>query len=295
LPSFDPFTRKHFGSNRILHTAEGTPMSERIPMDLVVHERIPRAAARLEKRPVERVAPKVNIGPLERQLSLVGGTVLAILGLIRRDVPGLFAAGAGAGLVYRGATGHCGVYDALGVSSAAKEQPESSRAVHVVETFLINKPAEQLYKAWRDFERLPTIMSHLKSVRVIDDRRSHWIAQAPALSGGSVEWDAEITDDQPNSRIAWQSLPGAAVVNAGSVEFQPAPGSRGTIVRVRLKYEPPAGQLGSWIARLFGDDPAQTIREDLRNFKRYMEVGEVLTTEGQPRGACMGGIGRLMS
>jgi len=163
-----------------------------------------------------------------------------------------------------------------------------------VESFLIDKPAEELYAFWRDVENLPRIMTHLKSVQRLDDRKSHWIATAPAIVGGSVEWDAEISSDQPNSHIAWRSLPGSGLENEGSVEFKRAPGERGTAVRVSLKYAPPVGAAGRWIAKLFGSEPESLIREDLRSFKRLMEIGEVLTTNGQPRGSCFAGVGRLM-
>jgi uncharacterized membrane protein len=61
------------------------------------------------------------------------------------------------------------------------------------------------------------------------------------------------------------------------------------MIRVQLKYSPPGGQLGRWVAKLFGEEPEQQIREDLRNFKRVMEIGEPLTTSGQPHGACTSG------
>jgi uncharacterized membrane protein len=165
----------------------------------------------------------------------------------------------------------------------------------VTAAFLIDKPREQLYAVWRDFENLPAIMSHLESVHVIDETHSHWVATAPKIAGGSVEWDAEIVEDRPNERIAWRSLPGADVDNNGSVEFTRAHGDRGSIVRVKLKYMPPAGRIGSWFAKLFDESPERQVREDLRRFKRLMEIGENLTTDGQPRGACFGGVGRLMS
>lgn len=146
----------------------------------------------------------------------------------------------------------------------------------------INASPEELYRFWRDFENLPRFMKHLESVEVVDQRLSHWVAKAPA--GTSVEWDAEITDDQPNRRIAWRSLVDAAVQNRGFVEFEPATGQRGTVVRVEIQYRPPAGKLGALVAKLFGREPEQQVREDLRRFKRLMETGEVITTEGQPAG-----------
>jgi uncharacterized membrane protein len=240
--------------------------------------------------------PRVNVGKVERQISMAAGAASTILGVARRDVPGMLLAALGAGLIYRGASGHCSVYNALGIDARGDRDTESEpRTVRIVESFLVDKPIEELYTFWRGLENLPTIMSHLKSVQVIDERRSHWVAKAPIIAGGSVEWDAEIIEDRPNERIAWQSLADADVENHGSVEFKRAPGDRGTVVRVKMEYAPPAGRVGGWFAKLFAENPESQIREDLRRFKRVMEIGESLTIEGQPRGACLGGIGRWMS
>jgi uncharacterized membrane protein len=244
-----------------------------------------------------RVATRVNVGKAERQISLAAGVGSVAIGIGRRDLPGLLIAAIGAGLVYRGASGHCSVYDALGVDSRIKHDPDDHQAqpIRVTAAFLIDKPVEELYRFWRNLENLPTIMSHLESVRVTDEKHSHWIAKAPKIAGGSVEWDAEIVEDRPNERIAWRSLPDADVDNRGSVEFTRAHGDRGSVVRVKLDYSPPAGRVGSWLAKLFGESPESQIREDLRRFKRVMEIGENLTTEGQSRGSCFGGVGHLMS
>ena len=91
------------------------------------------------------------------------------------------------------------------------------------------------------------------------------------------------TTESPPERLP-RTLDGSEVVSAGSVRFKPAMGGRGTEVRVRLQYDPPGGKLGSTIAWMFGEEPSQTIREDLRRFKRLMETGEIPTTDGQPRG-----------
>jgi uncharacterized membrane protein len=125
-------------------------------------------------------------------------------------------------------------------------------------------------------------MNHLESVTTTGEGRSHWVAKAPA--GSTVEWDAEIYNEKENELIAWRSLEGADVDNAGSVRFEPAAGDRGTTVRVTLRYDPPGGALGAAVARLFGENPDQQIDEDLRRFKQVMEVGEVVNTEGQPSG-----------
>jgi uncharacterized membrane protein len=237
----------------------------------------------------------INVGGIERKVSLAAGALLAGIGLSRRNLPGLAIAAIGGGLIYRGATGHCNTYQALGIDTADEAaKRRAAEGFHVVHSTNVNKSPQELYEYWRKLDNLPSIMSHLESVRVLDDRRSHWTATAPAIVGGSVEWDAEITEDVPNVRIAWRSLPNADVDNRGHVEFKRLPGDRGTAVRVDLSYSPPAGRVGKWVAKLFGEAPDQQIREDLRAFKRTMEIGEVLSVEGQPHGSCMG-LGMLRS
>lgn len=160
-----------------------------------------------------------------------------------------------------------------GASRGVREQ----RGVHVKTSITINRSPEEVYRFWRDFSNLPRFMAHLESVHVLDDRRSRWKATAPA--GSSVEWDAEILEDEPNRRIAWHSLQNADVANWGEVRFLPAPGGRGTEVHVVLRYEPPGGALGAAVAKLFGEEPGQQVRGDLRRLKQVLETGEVVHSD----------------
>jgi len=230
----------------------------------------------------------VNVGPLERKISAVAGAALVALGLTRRGVGGWVMAGIGGSLLARGATGHCFGYEALGIDTndAPSPEPEEyySRGIHVTQVLTINKSPVECYEFWRNFENLPRFMHHLESVKVLDEKRSHWVAQGPA--GYKVEWDAEIINEEPYALIAWRSLEGADVDNTGSVRFVPAANDRGTEVKVVMDYIPPAGRVGAAIATLFGKNADHQIREDLRRFKRIMETGEVPTIEGQPRGSC---------
>ena len=233
------------------------------------------------------IPANVNVGHLERVVSAVAGGALAVAGLRMRSLPGLLVAALGGGLVYRGVTGHCPAYQSLGVNTAddsAPPLPEQyfHHGIHVEESMTIDRTPWDLYSFWRNFENLGRFMYHVESVKVLDEKRSHWAVRAPA--GSTVEWDAEIINDEPNALIAWRSLAGASVDNAGSVRFVPGVAGRGTEVKVVIDYIPPGGHLGKWVAGLFGKDPADQIREDLRRFKRLMETGEVPTTEGQPTG-----------
>lgn len=141
----------------------------------------------------------------------------------------------------------------------------------------IGKPVEEVYAFWRDFENLPTFMRHLESVRVTGERTSHWVAKAPG--GARVEWDAETTEDRPNELIAWRSVEGSDIYNAGSVRFVKAPKDMGTEVRVEMEYDPPFGKLGSKIAMLWREEPGQQIQDDLRHFKQVMELGEIVVSD----------------
>ena len=149
-------------------------------------------------------------------------------------------------------------------------------------TVTVFKPRGELYSFWRNLENLPKIMDHLQSVTELDGKRSHWVSRGPA--GKTLEWDAEIINEIPNELIGWRSLEGADVDNAGSVSFSDAPGGRGTVIRVELRYDPPGGKAGALIAKLFRESPSIQIPQELRRFKQLMESGEVATTDGQSSG-----------
>jgi len=239
-------------------------------------------------RSAQPSAGAINIGYNERMAGAIGGPLLALYGLTRGTPTGLVLAAVGGYLLYRSLTGRCSIYRGLGVTTARG----ANEPLHAEKSLTINRPAEDLYRFWRDFTQLPRFMKHLEAVRVNSDGRSHWVARGPA--GSRVEWDAEITADRPNELIAWRSLEGASVDNSGAVRFETAPGGRGTVVRVALDYRPPAGALGAAVAQLFGEAPQQQIEGDLRRFKNIMEAGEIPTTSGQPAGQ-RSAIGTLLT
>lgn len=154
--------------------------------------------------------------------------------------------------------------------------------VDVQKSITVNRPIEECYRFWRDFQNFPRFMKHLEEVSVTSETRSHWRAKAPA--GTTVVWDAEITVDHPGELLAWHSLEGADIDNAGTVRFERAPGGRGTVIKVDLLYRPPGGKAGAILAKLFGEEPEQQIDQDLRRFKQLIETGEIPTTVGQPSG-----------
>ena len=201
-------------------------------------------------------------------LPLITGGSLIAYGLGSRSKKGLAFALVGGGVIWAGTRGPTDLsgYDPITGNERA--------GFNVRKSITVNRPPEELYQFWRHVENLPTIMHHLESVTQIDEGTSHWIAKAPA--GRTVEWDAHIVEDEPNRRISWRSAIGADVENMGTVEFVPGP--RGTVVRVWLRYKPPAGILGKTIARLFGEEPSIQIAGDLRRFKQLLETGEITTS-----------------
>jgi uncharacterized membrane protein len=165
------------------------------------------------------------------------------------------------------------------------QQPNRARraasdrgSVRIERVITINRGVHEVYQFWRRFENFPKFMRHLESVEMLSDRRSRWRAKAPA--GMTVEWEADMLEDREDEWIAWRSLPGSGIENSGSVRFSPAPGARGTEVRVQLQYNPPAGAVGRNIAWLFGEEPDVQIHDDLRRFKQIMETGEVPLSDG---------------
>lgn len=236
-----------------------------------------------------------NVGDAERAASTIGGGTLVALGLWRGGFGGLALAALGGALIHRGVTGRCELYRAIGASTA-EPGPDpiaggvpARPGVRVEESVTINRPADELYRYWREYANLPRFMRSIESVTAIDTnpRRSHWVARTPV--GPPLEWEAEIHNDEPGRLIAWRSVEGSRVETAGSVHFEPAPGGRGTEVRVNWKVNPPGGALAALAARAFGADPATETREDLRRFKQLMEAGELPTVHGQPSGRRPGG------
>ncbi|HET9526034.1 MAG TPA: SRPBCC family protein [Pyrinomonadaceae bacterium] len=161
---------------------------------------------------------------------------------------------------------------------AAKQLSGGKTGVHASASCIVNRDPDEVYRFWRDFGNLPRFMQHLESVEELPDGRSRWVAKGPA--GMTVAWEAAIVADDPGRVITWRSLENSDVDNAGAVRFERAAGGRGTIVKVNIQYDPPAGVVGATVAKLFGEEPNQQLDDDMRRFKQVMELGEVVVSEG---------------
>jgi uncharacterized membrane protein len=239
---------------------------------------ISRAQARYEAIGLPHI--RTNVSANERWLALAAGGAVSVLGFDGRG-PSLLSSLLGGFLIYRAATGNCPVYQALGVSTSDSTAENTAIAAghgsRVDHAITVMKPVVEVYRFWRYFENLPTFMTHVEDVDTTTDGKSHWVARGPL--GLRFEWDAEIVTDKPNEVIAWRSLEGSTVENAGAVYFERAAGGRGTVVRVELQYNPPGGAIGAAVAKLFGEEPRQQLYDDLRAFKQILEIGEVVMSD----------------
>ncbi len=227
-----------------------------------------------------------NMSEKDRLAAIVGGSSLVLYGLRKRSGSGWAVAALGGGMVYCGAIGYSPVMQALGLNTNWRDRGRNTSVpyelgVRIDRAITIGRPPQDLWDFWRNLDNLPRIMRNLVSVRITGDRRSHWVMKGPG--GKTLEWDAEIVDEEAPKRIGWRSLPGSRVEHAGSIHFEPA-GERGTVVRVEMQYNPPGGYVGAGLAKLL-HDPADALEDDLRHFKQLMETGENPSAEGQPRGA----------
>jgi uncharacterized membrane protein len=164
------------------------------------------------------------------------------------------------------------------VAHEAAEARSWHEAAIVGRTVTINRPRSELYAFWRDFRNLAAFMENIKSVEVDDGLHSHWVVAAP---GGAVQWTSVITQDEPDSLIAWESTDGD-IKNSGLIQFYDAAPGRGTLVSATIVYDPPGGDIGKLIAKLFQKEPKMQARRDLRRFKQLMETGEISTSEAGP-------------
>jgi uncharacterized membrane protein len=172
------------------------------------------------------------------------------------------------------------------IAQEAAEERGWHEAALVGRTVTINRPRSEVYAFWRDFRNLARFLENVESVEPGDGQRSHWVVKAPA--GRSVEWDSILTEDEPDRLLAWESAEGADIKNSGRIEFRDAPPGRGTEVTATIVYDPPGGDLGKLIAKLFQKEPKVQARRDLRRFKQLMETGEISTSaapDAGPRGS----------
>lgn len=223
----------------------------------------------------------INVHESERILSVAAGALTLLCALDRKPLGALAGLAIGGGLLYRGLTGHCQMYQALSISTQPVEHHEAgvsaSQGERVESQVIINASPKQVYEAWRNLGNLPTVLRHVTKVQEVDTKRSHWTIDTPI--GIQLAWDAEIITDEPHRVIAWQSLPGGDLSTAGAVHFDAIAEGKATRLTVNMKYDPPGGKVGIWAAKALGADLSAQLREDLTKLKHRLERSSELAGE----------------
>lgn len=221
----------------------------------------------------------VNVGQNERMISVGLGAFLLSSGLnnlFSHPIKGLLRTAIGGALLYRGVSGHCPMYASMGKTKGVTR----TSAINIRTGLIVNKPREEVYAFWRKLENLPLFMKHLKNVTEIDQKHSHWEAELPA-GFPPVKWNAEIVKEEEGKLIGWQSVANSMVNNAGKVQFRDALGGEGTELDVVITYHAPAGELGAGIAKALNPVLEKMVRQDIMNFKEYIETKHVSSSNYQ--------------
>lgn len=226
---------------------------------------------------------RINVGEEERVWSTVGGGLLLTYGLKRASIGGILLAAVGSYLTYRGMSGNCPISEAVGRNTAEGEATVS-KPIEISVSQIVYKPRNEVYQFWRQLENLPQFMSHLREVRQLDSKHSHWVARvsdgAVAEAIGTIEWDAQIIHETPNERLVWKSVENARIDNAGEVRFTDSPDGFGTQIHATIHYRPPVGHLGSAFMKMFNSTFTQLIEKDLHRFKEIMEKDDSAAVQG---------------
>jgi Predicted integral membrane protein len=211
---------------------------------------------------------------LQRLASVTGGILLIGSALGRHSSRPLLRTLVGGFLLYRGIAGRRSMSEVY----HAWEKVTAGRSLNIRCSMVVNKPREEVFSMWRNLSNLPLFMKHLQSVKEQDETYSDWVMQMPG-GVGTLQWQAEIVKERPGEMIAWQSLPGSSVRNAGKVGFRDALGGQGTTVDVVLTYHAPMGKAGEQIARLFTPVFRKMIEQDIRGFKDFVEANNILAVK----------------
>ncbi|MDB4991698.1 MAG: hypothetical protein JWN04_6876 [Myxococcaceae bacterium] len=251
-----------------------------------VRSRSRRSEAGLVDPPAARYQ---NVRPRERVASALAGGVALTWGLAHRTWSAKAAALLGSGLVYRGVTGHCPMYHALGVASTGEAgavaalpsgRERAARSYNILRSVTVQKTAEQVYQAWHEPETFALVMSHFASLTSLPDQRTRWTLHDPL--GGVHAWETSIVRDEPNKLVRWETDEHSELVKSLTLELAPAPGGRGTEMMLHLRLERPSGALGALLGKLLGKVPALVVERALGNAKCLLEAGELPSLKNNP-------------
>jgi uncharacterized membrane protein len=162
----------------------------------------------------------------------------------------------------------------------------SGQGFRVERTVTVLHDPAALYPTWRDLTSWAEVVPGVRSVVILDARRAYW--RMTSSSGGPLAWEGEIVADEPDRFVAWHSAADSDSYWAGSVDLSPAPGGRGTEVRLTLTYLPPADRLYAGASNTSRSQAERQVREGLRRFKQRMEAREIPVSAASRAAAARG-------
>ncbi|NOK17113.1 SRPBCC family protein [Corallococcus carmarthensis] len=215
--------------------------------------------------------------------AVVAGTLMS-LGLKRRSLGGTLVALAGGALLYQGlgSRRHAPATVARRARRALKGG-EARRGKHLLEverTITVGRPADVLYRLWREPSTLSRLMANFADVTPTDGDGRHWQVHGPL--GREMSWDSHLVEDRPPEFMRWESTGNSPMETGGWVRFKPAPANWGTEVTLHLAFSPPGGVLAEALAKRLHAIPAMQMMKTLRRFKSLAETGEMPTLDHNP-------------
>lgn len=223
----------------------------------------------------------------KRVLAAVLGVGLLVRGVRRRSLRGTATALAGGWLLYRALGGNgrgarTSGFEEGDVNGDGRGEDRSSPAgpTEVTRSVTVGGPAEELYEAWRDPETFSRIMGHFAEVTSTDGDRFRWTVRGPR--GVELAWETHVVESEPGEFVRWETPEDATLPNEGTVRFRPAPGDRGTIVTLSIRFDPPGGALGDAALQRLDVVPKALAGRALGRFKSLVETGEIPTVSGNP-------------
>lgn len=206
----------------------------------------------------------INVGKAERILSAAAGVSLYTLSLRKKSKLNTLIRFGGLYLLYRGLSGNC----LIRASLSREELQQHTTAMNVRISLTVNAPRKFVYDAWRDFEKLPRFLHHIKKIKVNDEIHSQWILNTPGKMP-TIKWEAEIIDQEDGRELSWRSLPGSMIETIGKINF--ADTLDGTSLTIIISYRPPAGYIGSALANVLNPSLKNLIEDDICKFKTHAE------------------------
>jgi uncharacterized membrane protein len=247
----------------------------------------PASTSRADPRSSSHAA--VNVRSDERLVSALAGGFAVAWGLSHGATSGKLVALLGSALVYRGVSGHCHVYQGLGIdrvhgtersSEAARPRGLLATSHDMLRTVTVQRSADEVYRAWRDPETFARAMGHFASHTTRDATRTRWTLRDSL--GHEHGWDAVLVVEEPGKRLQWQSVEDAPLLKNLTLSLRPAPGDRGTEMTLHLRLSPASGVLGGLLQKLLGRSPAWVLERALGNVKALLEAGEIPSLEHNP-------------